>query len=335
MTSAPWINYIKYVKTITLPDGLTSIYSSAFNRCENITNVIIPNSVTTIGDSAFSGCFGLTNITIPDSVTTLGSSAFSDCTGLEALILGGGAESIPTSAFSGCTSLKTVTIPNTVYNIYDDAFKGCTAITDIYYLGTQEDWNQIYFGRENQHLKKATLHFHEHTWNNGEITKPATVTEEGVKTFTCTVCGNTKTESIPKLTGEQTIDTDNAKESGNTVYTAPGLTANELLTAAGNGTVLKDRDGKTVPSDKALCSGMVLTKADGTTKVIVIKGDNNGDGEITSADARYALRVAVSLDTPNEWQENACLVSGGKEISSADARLILRAAVGLQTLDLI
>ena len=38
-----------------------------------------------------------------------------------------------------------------------------------------------------------------HTWNNGVITKPATIAEEGIKTYTCTVCGVTRTETIAKL----------------------------------------------------------------------------------------------------------------------------------------
>ena len=44
---------------------------------------------------------------------------------------------------------------------------------------------------------------HEHTWNAGEITTAATADAEGVKTFTCTVCGATKTEPVaymPKAT---------------------------------------------------------------------------------------------------------------------------------------
>ena len=36
-----------------------------------------------------------------------------------------------------------------------------------------------------------------HTWDNGVITKEATETEEGIKTYTCKTCGETKTESIP------------------------------------------------------------------------------------------------------------------------------------------
>lgn len=37
----------------------------------------------------------------------------------------------------------------------------------------------------------------EHSWDNGKVTKEATETEEGVKTYTCKTCGETKTEKIP------------------------------------------------------------------------------------------------------------------------------------------
>lgn len=43
----------------------------------------------------------------------------------------------------------------------------------------------------------------EHTWDDGTITTPATKTEKGVKTFTCTKCSETKTEPVdyvPKTT---------------------------------------------------------------------------------------------------------------------------------------
>ena len=39
-----------------------------------------------------------------------------------------------------------------------------------------------------------------HTWNSGTVTKPATCKEEGVKTYTCTGCGASKTETVAKLT---------------------------------------------------------------------------------------------------------------------------------------
>ena len=37
-----------------------------------------------------------------------------------------------------------------------------------------------------------------HKWDAGKVTKEATETAEGVKTYTCSVCGKTKTEAIPK-----------------------------------------------------------------------------------------------------------------------------------------
>ena len=52
----------------------------------------------------------------------------------------------------------------------------------------------------------------EHTWNGGEVTKAATCGAAGEKTFTCTVCGATKTEEIP-ATGEHTPVEVPAKEA--------------------------------------------------------------------------------------------------------------------------
>ncbi len=38
-----------------------------------------------------------------------------------------------------------------------------------------------------------------HTWDEGTVTTPATCTKEGVKTFVCTSCAQTKTESLPMI----------------------------------------------------------------------------------------------------------------------------------------
>lgn len=62
-----------------------------------------------------------------------------------------------------------------------------------------------------------------HTWDNGVITKEATETEEGVKTYTCKTCGETKTESIPKTehqwdNGKVTKEAT-CKEEGSKTYT--------------------------------------------------------------------------------------------------------------------
>ncbi len=58
------------------------IFPSAFSYCVDLKSVTIPDSVTSIGINAFYNCSGLTSITIPDSVTSIGGSAFYGCNAL-------------------------------------------------------------------------------------------------------------------------------------------------------------------------------------------------------------------------------------------------------------
>ena len=85
----------KYSGEVTIPSTIsyksrtltvTSIGTSAFYSCNDLTSITIPNSVTSIGASAFFGCKGLTSIIIPNSVTSIGDYAFSLCTGLKTVI---------------------------------------------------------------------------------------------------------------------------------------------------------------------------------------------------------------------------------------------------------
>lgn len=64
----------------------------------------------------------------------------------------------------------------------------------------EEKWQIL---DDTYHVKKATCEHkdealkEEHKWNDGVVTKPATTTEAGVRTFTCTECGHKRTEKIP------------------------------------------------------------------------------------------------------------------------------------------
>lgn len=70
-------------KSYTIPDGVTSIYSSAFSGCSGLTSISIPNSVTSIGDRAFSYCSSLSSVTIPNNVKIISDYAFEACSGLK------------------------------------------------------------------------------------------------------------------------------------------------------------------------------------------------------------------------------------------------------------
>ena len=117
--------------SITIPNSVTSIRDYAFYRCTSLISITIPNSVTSIGAKAFSSCTSLTSITIPESVTSIGSSAFSDCTSLTSITIPNSVTSIGYEAFMNCTGLTSVTIPNSVTSIGNYAFSGCTSLTSI------------------------------------------------------------------------------------------------------------------------------------------------------------------------------------------------------------
>lgn len=70
------------VKSAIVPEGITSIDSAAFSRC-NIESVTLPNSLTNIRSFAFEFCRSLKSITIPKSVTVIDSYAFKCCDSLE------------------------------------------------------------------------------------------------------------------------------------------------------------------------------------------------------------------------------------------------------------
>ena len=121
--------------TITLPEGVTSIGSSAFSGCSSLTDITIPASVTSIGEYAFYNCYRLYAITIPESMTSIGSSAFSSCSSLTDITIPENSQltSIGSSAFSGCSSLTDITIPENsqLTSIGEYAFDGCSSLTTI------------------------------------------------------------------------------------------------------------------------------------------------------------------------------------------------------------
>jgi hypothetical protein len=123
-------------------DGVTSIGINAFTSIK-ITSLTIPSSVTSIGEYAFSSCTSLASITIPDSVTSIGEYAFSSCTSLASIIIPDSVTRIEYYTFYSCSSLTSITIPDSVTRIENYAFANCSSLTDIYYTGTEEQWNAI------------------------------------------------------------------------------------------------------------------------------------------------------------------------------------------------
>lgn len=108
------------ITALVIPDEITKILPYTFNGYSSLISVTIHDDVTTIGGDAFSGCSSLKNVSIPNSVTYIGDSAFSSCSNLESVIIG-----------------------NRVIGIGSYAFYQCCNIKNIYYRGTNSQWDAI------------------------------------------------------------------------------------------------------------------------------------------------------------------------------------------------
>ena len=168
---APWGDC--EIEKIVIKTGVTSIGKYAFFKCDQLTKVTIPGSVTSIGYGAFESCTSLKSVTIPDGVTYIGASMFMEC-----------------------TSLKSVSIPASVTGIDATAFISCYSLDDIYYSGSEEQWNSISIEGGSKVHPSATVHYNSDSQakpdssseseSPTEITpSPAPTPDPGVVSGTC------------------------------------------------------------------------------------------------------------------------------------------------------
>lgn len=116
MTSDDLSNYPKreYVKTVSFPEGLTSICANAFHGCYNLQSIVLPDSVVSIGAYAFQECTKMTSADLGKGIKTINSQAFIFCSNLQKVRWSDCLESIGDMAFYNCTNIgDTVFFPKT------------------------------------------------------------------------------------------------------------------------------------------------------------------------------------------------------------------------------
>lgn len=226
----PWGNS---VTNIIVEYDVLSIGRAAFYNCTSLTNVTIPDSVKSIGEAAFFGCSSITSVMIPN-LQGWGDEMFFGCSNLKEITFGSGITIIPSGVFTeGCHSIEKIFLPKEISEIHRNAFKDSKNITDIYYEGTQEAWQNVLILNNNGSLSDAIVHYNctslpkhdkdiiesniekdENAFNSSFLTKAEnckatghkmgksvvtlepTCTAEGKKEGTCTVCGTKAEETI-------------------------------------------------------------------------------------------------------------------------------------------
>lgn len=209
----------KSLVTAPIPATVTELGASAFNGCVALTDVTLPAGVTAIPDACFQGCTALADMKLPGTVTSVGHNAFTGCTALGDVRCYGAPPTVePAGAAEHSFEPAIVTIhynPDPVYGWTFDAdgkWQGYTVSSKGACLhtgyGTTENTVPATCGEagrvdticDNCGEVTATKEIPatgEHTWDNGTVTTEPTENEPGVRTFTCAVCGATKTAPIP------------------------------------------------------------------------------------------------------------------------------------------
>lgn len=154
------------LKTVTLPESVTSIGQEAFALCPSLTAFQVPeenaaytakdgvlyssdgtvlvacpegrsgkyaveSGVKSIADQAFSRCLKLTGITLPEGITSIGAAAFYNCTKLTTLTIPDSVESIGATAFCRCAALKSITLPKGLTTFETGLFSDCTSLESL------------------------------------------------------------------------------------------------------------------------------------------------------------------------------------------------------------
>ena len=209
----------KALTAAPIPATVTELGASAFNGCVALTDVTLPAGVTAIPEGCFQGCTALADMKLPGTVTSVGHNAFTGCTALGDVRCYGAPPTVePAGAAEHSFEPAIVTIhynPDPVYGWTFDAdgkWQGYTVSGKGACLhtgyGTTENTVPATCGEAGRVdticsncgeviSTKEIPATGEHAWDNGTVTTEPTENEPGVRTFTCAVCGATKTAPIP------------------------------------------------------------------------------------------------------------------------------------------
>lgn len=185
---------------------------------------------------------------------------------------------------------------------------------------------------------------HIHTFDEWIVKLQPTCVTDGQQTRTCSSCGATETEAIPATGvhtfGDWVVTTEascfdmGAQER---ICSVCGETETEKIPAIGEHSfgewvITKEPTVNEEGEQKKTCTVCGASEIQAIPRLpehSYILGDVNGDGSITAADARIALRASANLTVLDERQILAADADGNGKITAVDARKILRVSAHL------
>ncbi|KAL7717535.1 hypothetical protein QTN25_004938 [Entamoeba marina] len=123
--------YDDHLKTITLPNNITSIGNNCFSYCLNLSNIVLPNYLKVLPSYCFQYCCKLCNFIIPPSVYIIQDNCFNKCTSLQSITIPTTINKLNDQTFMNCSSLTNIVLPTTLTSIGELCFSYCTSLTTI------------------------------------------------------------------------------------------------------------------------------------------------------------------------------------------------------------
>ena len=148
------------ITAITFGSAVQTIESSGFQNCTGLTGtIVLPSSLQTIGSYAFQNCTKITGITLPNSLTTIEYNAFSSCDALISMVIPDSVTSLGSSLFYSCDKLSSLTLPSTLATIPSDIIAYCTNLKMLTIPAsvTTVDYHAFYYS------KVVEYYFNNHT----------------------------------------------------------------------------------------------------------------------------------------------------------------------------
>lgn len=133
------------IKEVNVPSGVTEICDEAFSGCHELAKVTLPDTVTVLGKSVFERCDKLTEVRLSQKLKSIPNCAFQECRGLQKISIPNSVTSIGQNAFYNCLKLENVTLSNKLKAIGDSAFSCCTKLSSLTLPDTVEDVGAIVF----------------------------------------------------------------------------------------------------------------------------------------------------------------------------------------------
>lgn len=184
--------YCNSITSVLIDDNIKSIGKSAFAFCGALSEVILPDTIEEIADETFYMCFNLSKVNLSKTnIKRIGAKAFGYCEFIRTITLPDTLETVGEEAFNWCSSIENLIIGKGLNEIALSAFSKCYELRNVYYIGTEEEFQAVSIAEGNSKLTDANfIYEHEHEYGKGKQISKGNCQTKGRTEFTCSKCGD-------------------------------------------------------------------------------------------------------------------------------------------------